>query len=757
MHRAILQLTRVLRRGRSVKEELDVIVDLCGSECNLRDSIADAAAEESTTAAAARDTEERTLRAVKYLESYAILIIFNAYLRERSYAREAHAVAHALTVYLKVRPQFAALPAAEQRARMRDDAADPIFAEALSLSANAVADRETRGGVLLQQPFVYPKFSQWLAGRPELSMLLEHARAAPDAAVAMDPGYAHDPFAPIYEARNGHVLGRGSILKSDAFAGIENSRLAGVCQGAINFRLASPFPVAGTGIPTLAGLEGLLSHLTALGPDGTPPAVAAARDEASAAPLGFTHVVWLNLREEPVVYADGRPFVLRDHARPYANLEHTGINVRRVEAMEKQLKRDTLSEARRWGGRILLHDEDADGNLFAEWVGLPPQGQGSAGTGASVGAAGAGGAMPLVSTARTEMDALIRAQVTPLKSPTAAGGTPGGAGDDDVASSASAGAGGDEESPAGSPRALILPPQYGGVLTASEAWLLQTRRVQARWSALGDGTHRQVTYCRTPVTDEQAPMPEVVDAIVAHLETAGAAVDRARAAGHPDARMCVVTNCQMGRGRTTTGMIVACLWFHVTGRVKVRIDDLAAAEAPELLETKQSATTGGTGTGTSDDSSDDDDDGAGGRRAGADPAREAARREREEARARHDAALKGGWYPVVKALTRVLPDGANVKRVTDRMIDLCGAMQNLREVVFEMQVLAEQALPRNKPRFIGKGKNFLIRYFFLISICAYLMECKHDNYRTKFSHWMRSRPEIVNILDGMKFPQPFKA
>ena len=104
MHRAILQLTRVLRRGRAVKEELDLVVDICGERCNLRDSIATAMAEESSLAG--RESEERTLRAAKYLESYAILIIFNAYLRERSYAREAFATAHAEAVYLGLHPEL---------------------------------------------------------------------------------------------------------------------------------------------------------------------------------------------------------------------------------------------------------------------------------------------------------------------------------------------------------------------------------------------------------------------------------------------------------------------------------------------------------------------------------------------------------------------------------------------------------------------------------------------------------------------------
>ena len=41
-------------------------------------------------------------------------------------------------------------------------------------------------------------------------------------------------------------------------------------------------------------------------------------------PIG-KQIVWLNLREEPVVYVNNRPFVLRNSKSPYSNLEHRGM------------------------------------------------------------------------------------------------------------------------------------------------------------------------------------------------------------------------------------------------------------------------------------------------------------------------------------------------------------------------------------------------------------------------------------------------
>ena len=49
------------------------------------------------------------------------------------------------------------------------------------------------------------------------------------------------------------------------------------------------------------------------------------------------------MREEPVIYINGRPFVLREDERPFKNLqEYTGIDVRRLEQMELRLKNDIL-------------------------------------------------------------------------------------------------------------------------------------------------------------------------------------------------------------------------------------------------------------------------------------------------------------------------------------------------------------------------------------------------------------------------------
>lgn len=39
---------------------------------------------------------------------------------------------------------------------------------------------------------------------------------------------------------------------------------------------------------------------------------------------GRRKVLWFNMREEPVIYINGNPYVVREANKPFANLEYTG-------------------------------------------------------------------------------------------------------------------------------------------------------------------------------------------------------------------------------------------------------------------------------------------------------------------------------------------------------------------------------------------------------------------------------------------------
>jgi hypothetical protein len=75
---------------------------------------------------------------------------------------------------------------------------------------------------------------------------------------------------------------------------------------------------------------------------------------------GKRKVLWHNMREEPVLYINGKPYVVREADQPFCNVEYTGIDRSRVEDMEVRLKRDVLREAQLYDGHVLVTEEDDD-------------------------------------------------------------------------------------------------------------------------------------------------------------------------------------------------------------------------------------------------------------------------------------------------------------------------------------------------------------------------------------------------------------
>lgn len=82
------------------------------------------------------------------------------------------------------------------------------------------------------------------------------------------------------------------------------------------------------------------------------------------------------------------------------------------------------------------------------------------------------------------------------------------------------------------------------------------------------------------ITDEQAPLPDALSQLLTRARTG------LSSAGTGD----FIFNCQMGRGRTTTGMVTACListtltWDETNGPLRFAEDEAAVNdEGPEDL------------------------------------------------------------------------------------------------------------------------------------------------------------------------------
>nr|XP_043636887.1 paladin [Erigeron canadensis] len=384
----------------------------------------------------------------------------------------------------------------------------------------------------------------------------------------------------VMKQRDGSVLGKKTILKSDHFPGCQNKRLSPHIDGAPNYRQADSLRVHGVAIPTIDGIRNVLTYIGAQ----------------------QNNVLWINLREEPVVYINGRPFVLREVERPFSNLEYTGINRARVEQMEDRLKEDILIEASRYGNKILVTDELPDGQMVDQWEPVTPE----------------------------------------------------------------------------------------SVKTPLQVYLeLQTKQFL-------------VDYERIPVTDEKAPKEQDFDTLVDRISRA-------------DLKTEIIFNCQMGRGRTTTGMVIATLiYFNRIG-------------ASGIPRTNSIGNVSAYGSNASDNMLNTEE------------------------------ALLRGEYTVIRSLIRVLEGGVEGKRQVDKVIDKCSSMQNLREAIATYRnSILRQPDEMKREALLSFFVEYLERYYYLICFAVYL-HTEKSNANYNFYHWMKARPELYTIIRRLLRRDPMGA
>uniref|UniRef100_M4FCR7 FBD domain-containing protein n=1 Tax=Brassica campestris TaxID=3711 RepID=M4FCR7_BRACM len=144
------------------------------------------------------------------------------------------------------------------------------------------------------------------------------------------------------KVRDGLLLGKKTILKSDYLPACQNKSVNPRIESAPNYHEARSLHVHGVAMPTAVGIRNLLDHIGA--------------HKAS----NQVQVLWISLREEPVIYINGKPFVLRDLDNPFTNM---GMKMLNVDQMEEDLRGD----ASRHGNKILVTDELPDGEMVDQW------------------------------------------------------------------------------------------------------------------------------------------------------------------------------------------------------------------------------------------------------------------------------------------------------------------------------------------------------------------------------------------------------
>lgn len=327
-YKVITNLIRMLKKGSEAKKVVDAFIDQAGGFINLRTSIEDYRKAASRCTDDRRNCRKLVNKGIQCLKRYALLILFQAYLYEQ--------VDH---------DKF-------ESWILRHQEFGNLFHE--------LESKELQGLTVLSE----------IEKPAEVSALLAHSRSSQSQS---SESIHHKVLAKqkevkaVVAGRLGSVLAPMTILKFDHFIGCQKQSLLERIEGAPNFRQVpldqeSGRFVCGLAMPAKAAIERVLQRI-------------------ACHPGGARKCLWISMREEPVIFVNGQPFVLRIVKDPIANLEMTGIISERVELMESRLKSEAEAEARHYGNRILLHEEEqVPGNplkfeVVPEWEDIEIEGE----------------------------------------------------------------------------------------------------------------------------------------------------------------------------------------------------------------------------------------------------------------------------------------------------------------------------------------------------------------------------------------------
>ncbi|KAG9015211.1 hypothetical protein FRB94_004330 [Tulasnella sp. JGI-2019a] len=211
----------------------------------------------------------------------------------------------------------------------------------------------------------------------------------------------------------------------------------------------------------------------------------------------------------------------------------------------------------------------------------------------------------------------------------------------------------------------------------------------------------KVDYTRVAITDEQAPLPAALSQLVQRVKLALQDGD------------VIIQNCQMGRGRTTTGMVVSCLIATILSY------DVAKWPGPKSPEDEEA-----------------ENRGLGGLVFGREDGSE-------------EQAYIQGEYKTILQLVGVLSYGKVAKRLTDMAIDQMEGVQNLRKAVFDYKIKVDACEPGSAKhkKLLDLGVNYLFRYGTLIVLSDYLIERREgETKEDDFAAWLAAHREITTLL-----------
>ncbi|KAI0649419.1 inositol hexakisphosphate-domain-containing protein [Trametes meyenii] len=309
----ILSLLGCLEHGLKAKKLVDKVIDVCDHVVNLREDIFTNRIRYSLTTAVEDDERDKYLnKAVKSLEKYFFAIAFANYVEMQDDFTQG------FSDWLKPRTEiWTQVTFLRKSHGSRLNVFAPIN-DLSVLSRTGAADRA----------------------------LLPSQQG--DLTIAGGQILGDEYSDHVVKNRSGIILREGTLLKSDQWLS-RSTHVAHGVRGAINFRNIPGTNIYALGQPTLEAIDEVVQR------------VHAAHPEAS-------RIMWITLREEPIVYVNGAPYCLRRERFSLRNMkDYGGISATRLEMLEERLRDDVVNEVNAFGGRLLLHTETPDGSVVPIW------------------------------------------------------------------------------------------------------------------------------------------------------------------------------------------------------------------------------------------------------------------------------------------------------------------------------------------------------------------------------------------------------
>ncbi|WRT69446.1 uncharacterized protein IL334_006432 [Kwoniella shivajii] len=315
-YQIVMSLLSSLDHGKQMKRLVDAVIDACDAVINLRENVIEHRIKYSVSSMDDKNRQVYLDKALRALEQYFDLIVFASYVDEEN----AGTTGVTFSSWLKRRPEIW-----NQIKVMRRSGGNRLFAFAPVNDLSLIS----RSSELAEKG---------ISARHDLEMQ--------GGKVLGDEWAEH-----VVTNRSGIMLRASTLLKSDLWLTKSASSTEGV-RGATGFRKIKGSTIYATGQPTQDAISTILQTVHQKSPH-------------------IHNVIWVCLREEPLVIINGSPYCLRRDGTALRNMrDYTGVSSSRLEVLEQRLKSDVIAEIDQFQGRVLLHTETPDGEVVPVWESL---------------------------------------------------------------------------------------------------------------------------------------------------------------------------------------------------------------------------------------------------------------------------------------------------------------------------------------------------------------------------------------------------